>query len=372
MSSTQYSPQLRPLSVGEVLDASFKIVRQSFGTLAGLRARRGGAAEHRQHADHGVGERRRVRPRQQHDRPARDSPPAREVAGTLVTAMLTLVLMSLAVGRVLPRRVGGLSRRAPDGRRVAAVRDEPAAAGDRAVVPLCPRADPGVHRADHPGIWLAVAWSVSFPALLSENLGPVAALGRSFKLVQGRWWPAFGALLVMYLLVMVISGILGALFGATLIAAAGNEGSRGSSSRSSTRSPPLITLPLMAAVLTVVYFDLRVRKEGFDLQLLARGVGQDESAYATSPRGRRARRAGSAAAATGAAAGERRCSSTLPAPAPAPEQSGGFAPPQAPSGPDEPLVESTPPPSQGGLQSGDPLAGPDPPERREGDGGSAS
>ena len=28
-------PQLRPLSVGEVLDASFKIVRQSFGTLAG-------------------------------------------------------------------------------------------------------------------------------------------------------------------------------------------------------------------------------------------------------------------------------------------------------------------------------------------------
>ena len=35
VSTTQYSPQLRPLSVGEVLDASFKIVRQSFGTLAG-------------------------------------------------------------------------------------------------------------------------------------------------------------------------------------------------------------------------------------------------------------------------------------------------------------------------------------------------
>ena len=34
MATTQYSPQLRPLSVGEVLDASFKIVRQSFGTLA--------------------------------------------------------------------------------------------------------------------------------------------------------------------------------------------------------------------------------------------------------------------------------------------------------------------------------------------------
>ena len=34
MSTTQFVPQLRPLSVGELLDASFKVVRQSFGTLA--------------------------------------------------------------------------------------------------------------------------------------------------------------------------------------------------------------------------------------------------------------------------------------------------------------------------------------------------
>ena len=34
MSTTQFAPQLRPLSVGEVLDASFKVVRQSFGMLA--------------------------------------------------------------------------------------------------------------------------------------------------------------------------------------------------------------------------------------------------------------------------------------------------------------------------------------------------
>ena len=74
-----------------------------------------------------------------------------------------------------------------------------------------------------PGIWLAVAWSVSFPALLSEGIGPVAALGRSFRLVKGRWWPVFGALLVMYLLVAVISGILGALGAATLIAAVDSE-----------------------------------------------------------------------------------------------------------------------------------------------------
>ena len=88
-----------------------------------------------------------------------------------------------------------------------------------------------------PGIWLAVAWSVSYPALLSEGIGPVAALGRSFRLVRGRWWPTFGALLVMYLIVLVISGILGVLFGATLVAVDRQRAaSRRCSTRSSTRS----------------------------------------------------------------------------------------------------------------------------------------
>ena len=36
-----------------------------------------------------------------------------------------------------------------------------------------------------PGIWLAVKWSVSYPALLFEGIGPVKALGRSFELDQG-------------------------------------------------------------------------------------------------------------------------------------------------------------------------------------------
>jgi hypothetical protein len=34
-----------------------------------------------------------------------------------------------------------------------------------------------------------------------------------------------------------------------------------------------ISTPLQAALLTVLYFDLRVRKEGFDLELLAREMG---------------------------------------------------------------------------------------------------
>ena len=48
-----------------------------------------------------------------------------------------------------------------------------------------------------------------------------------------------------------------------------------------------ITYPLWAAVVTVMYYDLRVRNEGFDLQLLAQGVGADASRFETSARAAR-------------------------------------------------------------------------------------
>ena len=234
---------------------------------------------------------------------------------------------------------------------------------------------------------------MSFPALLSEGIGPVAALGRSFRLVKGRWWPTFGALVVMNLLVGVISGIITGLLTATLIASTASEATAAVISTIANTLSALVTLPISAAVLTVLYFDLRVRKEGYDLQLLARGVGQDPSAYATSPQ------------AVGEASG-------LGGGYAPPSQGGGFAPPGAavaaaasrrrsapqrrlraaagaghdraarvervrpggrarrslPAG--EPGGSAPPPAPRGGLQSGDPLAAP--PERREGEGEAGS
>ena len=245
MSTTQYTPQLRPLSVGEVLDASFKIVRQSFGTLAGcvlvvavplnivntlITASASDDAfdfDRHQHRGNGI------------------LATGTEIAGTLVTTTLTLVLMSLASAACF-RAVSGvyLGERPTvgDSLRFAMSRLLPVIVlSFLYVLGLIPAFIALII----PGIWLAVAWSVSFPALLSEGIGPVAALGRSFRLVKGRWWPVFGALLVMYLLVAVISGILGALLGGD---ADRRRGQRGSSRRSSFTIvnilSSLITLPL--------------------------------------------------------------------------------------------------------------------------------
>jgi hypothetical protein len=123
-----------------------------------------------------------------------------------------------------------------------------------------------------PGLWLAIAWSVAIPAMLVEGRGGMAALKRSFDLVKGRWWATCGRLVVAYILVSVIAGVVGLLplalaggviddtsFGALLLEHAAKF------------VVSLITTPFIAAVTALVYFDLRVRKEGFDVALLAEG-----------------------------------------------------------------------------------------------------
>jgi hypothetical protein len=135
-----------------------------------------------------------------------------------------------------------------------------------------------------PGIWLAVAFSVAVPALLLERLGPIAALRRSVRLVRGRWWPTAGALLVGYLLIGIIGALVEGVITVvptlvakdnTLVAALGAVvgGTVGSA----------LTTPYSAAVVALVYFDLRVRKEGLDLQLIAEGAGVERDPDAPLP-----------------------------------------------------------------------------------------
>ena len=65
-----------------------------------------------------------------------------------------------------------------------------------------------------PGLYLAVALSMAFPALVLERQGPIEALGYSWRLVRGNWWPTNAILLVtivmlavFYFLVVVLAAI---------------------------------------------------------------------------------------------------------------------------------------------------------------------
>jgi hypothetical protein len=123
-----------------------------------------------------------------------------------------------------------------------------------------------------PGIYLYGSLAVATPALLLEDVRGSKALRRSRQLVKGRWWPTAGALLAANLLVSIVGGaVSGALLAATVGA---NNGVVSDILRvvGGTASS-MITTPFLAAVIVVLYFDLRVRKEGFDLLLLANHMG---------------------------------------------------------------------------------------------------
>ncbi|HWC25948.1 MAG TPA: glycerophosphoryl diester phosphodiesterase membrane domain-containing protein, partial [Solirubrobacteraceae bacterium] len=125
-----------------------------------------------------------------------------------------------------------------------------------------------------PGVWLAIAWAFALPALLVEDVRGARALGRSFRLVKGRWWRTFGVILVGFVLATVVSTVVQAVFFVGIFADADNDVLVLVLSAIAGIVGLAITTPFQAALVTVVYFDLRVRKEGFDLELLAQGIGE--------------------------------------------------------------------------------------------------
>jgi len=55
--------------------------------------------------------------------------------------------------------------------------------------------------------YLMISLSLTFIVRAYENIGFFDAIGRSFKLVQGKWWSTFGLIMVLYFVMMTISYI---------------------------------------------------------------------------------------------------------------------------------------------------------------------
>jgi hypothetical protein len=101
-------------------------------------------------------------------------------------------------------------------------------------------------------------------AVLLEGLGPVAALKRSWQLSDGCRTHVFWTLLlswILYFVLYVIATTVGmTMFTPTItviIAAVAI----------------VLVYPFLAVVSTLLYYDLRVRKEGFDLEVMSRELG---------------------------------------------------------------------------------------------------
>jgi hypothetical protein len=117
-------------------------------------------------------------------------------------------------------------------------------------------------------VYLAVRWSLVVAAMMAEDVGPIRGLGRSWSLVSGSWWRTFGILLIVGILQSIISYALLILF--TLFADIFSSGDFRAAlvSVGSTLLSALVS-PITTIAVVLLYFDLRVRKEGLDLDQLA-------------------------------------------------------------------------------------------------------
>jgi uncharacterized membrane protein len=237
------TPLLRPLSLGELLDVSFALYRQLFGSLimVGL---------------------------------ATGAPPLiidvyiEQIGGP--TAAPTLWLMTLLVSLILGAIGVGASTLIVSDSYLGDRTHAGAALGR--VVPFVGRIIAltfltgcvvflGLLLLVVPGIIFACGLALGATSLVLEHLpGPIAAMQRSWFLTRGYRGKLFLALLVSLLLLMIPAAGLGAV-----------SAFLGREVLFTVVSVVLGVLisPFIYVTVTVLYYDLRVRKEGFDLEMLS-------------------------------------------------------------------------------------------------------
>jgi hypothetical protein len=124
-----------------------------------------------------------------------------------------------------------------------------------------------------PGILIALSRSLAVPVAVIEKQGPLDSMHRSSQLTEG----SRGAIFVILLLVTIIDIIVSSIFQVPIVIAAFLArmlGPRGFSLgieallQIATFLSTTLTMPLSTIAVSLVYYNQRVRKEGFDLQFM--------------------------------------------------------------------------------------------------------
>ena len=135
-----------------------------------------------------------------------------------------------------------------------------------------------VHLAEAPGLivccvgqfFIMAMFVMVAPAVVVEDLGPVAAMRRSWNLTKNRYWQVLGISMLAGVIAYMLSNILGQvptlaafLVGGPFALVLAFVG---------TMAAAIVSAPIVTIVATLLYFDARIRKEAFDLQVMARDL----------------------------------------------------------------------------------------------------
>ncbi|MFN2464685.1 MAG: hypothetical protein ABR598_00290 [Candidatus Dormibacteria bacterium] len=122
-------------------------------------------------------------------------------------------------------------------------------------------------------ILVLVRWAFRYQVLYLEHAGVGGSLTRSSALVKGSWWRVFGILLLVVIVIpLVLTLVVDVMTGLLALAAPAGLVRNGVEGLLSSITQALV-LPFKAVATTLLYLDMRVRKESLDLQLMAGEAG---------------------------------------------------------------------------------------------------
>jgi hypothetical protein len=124
-------------------------------------------------------------------------------------------------------------------------------------------------------LFFFIRFILATQAIVLESLGPLAGLQRSWRLIGSSFWRALGIFILVIVLSVMISALPSTL--ALFFLNLGSAGALGDGEIIRNQALGtlmsqlglIISMPLLFSIYTLLYYDLRVRKEGYDLELMA-------------------------------------------------------------------------------------------------------
>ena len=105
-----------------------------------------------------------------------------------------------------------------------------------------------------------------------ESVGPISAIRRAFSLSKGNRWRILGLQLLLLVINGVISAVVSAVFVTTIIS---DAGLRAAAQQVVNAVTTIAWAPVEWGTFAILYYDLRVRREAFDLQLAAEALPRE-------------------------------------------------------------------------------------------------
>lgn len=117
--------------------------------------------------------------------------------------------------------------------------------------------------------YVAARFFALTPAIVLEDAGAGAAFSRSSELSDGRKWHVLGGLLLVWVIYALLSWcvtLLAALTGSTVVTLV------------AVTAYTIVAYPVLGLTYMVLYYDCRIRREGFDIQEMAASMDRGHGA----------------------------------------------------------------------------------------------